>query len=80
MLSTQLAQGLEDPSIARQLLQRKKKREGVKDLPSAMDAADSLVDYKLGKSSESDTSKPRQEQEEGRKEQQERERWWQSQV
>lgn len=27
MLSTQLAQGLEDPSIARQLLQRKKKAE-----------------------------------------------------
>ena len=29
MLSTQLPQGLEDPSLARQLLQRKNKREGV---------------------------------------------------
>lgn len=35
------------------------RRQGVKDLPSAMDAADSLVDYKLGKSSESDASKPK---------------------
>lgn len=35
------------------------RRQGVKDLPSAMDAADSLVSYKLGKSSESDASKPK---------------------
>lgn len=30
----------------------------MKDLPSAMDAADSLVYYKLGKSSESDSESP----------------------
>lgn len=56
------------------------RRQGVKDLPSAMDAADSLVDYKLGKSSESDASKPKSKDKNKKREQQERERWWQSQA